>query len=168
VKYLVTGSRTWSEWKPIEEFVRLLRPGDAVAHGGATRGADHMVHWMLTDRRSRQRRARRVYVYGEDGTIGRRRIEETGSGDVDVNVFPANWERYRPDDPERRNPAGHIRNEWMVRTFAPQVAVYFRAGGESPGTDGCIAICRARGVRVYSIDEFIARMAGDEEAWGDE
>lgn len=163
MKYLVTGSRTWSAWEPVADFVRLLRPGDQVAHGGAPRGADSMVHWMLTDRRASQRRARMIYTYGEDGTIGRKRV--TSSGDVDVNVFPANWERYKPQDPTRKNPAGQIRNRWMVRTFRPDVAVYFRANGASPGTDHCIAICKELDVRTYSIEEFIEAMNLEEEGW---
>lgn len=163
MKYLVTGSREWSDWDSIAKFVRLLRPGDQVAHGGAPRGADFMVHWMLTDKRASQRRARQIYTYGEDGTIGRKRV--TSSGDIDVNVFPANWQRYKPADPEHKNPAGQIRNRWMVRTFRPDVAVYFRADGLSPGTDNCISVCRQAGIRTYSIEEFIESMALEEEGW---
>lgn len=168
MKYLITGSRTWSDFGPISEFVKLLRPGDQVAHGAASRGADQMVHWMLTNPRSSVKRARRVYVYGEDGTIGQRR-EGNQRGDVDVNLFPANWERYRPVDPAKTNPAGFIRNEWMVRTFKPDVVVYFPAHGVlSGGTQHCVECCRRYGVEsIYAIDEFIGAMARAEEDWED-
>lgn len=41
----------WSDWASVEGFVRALRPGDEVAHGDAARGADRMVHYLLTDQR---------------------------------------------------------------------------------------------------------------------
>ncbi len=158
MKYLVTGSRSWNDWSTVARFVELLRPGDQVAHGDAP-GADSMVHWMLTNPRASKRRARKVYVYGEDGTIGQR-PEGMRRGDVDVNVFPANWQRYRPADPTHRNPAGLIRNRWMVRTFKPDVVVYFRALGPSPGTDNCLDVCRELGVEaIYSIEQFIEQHA---------
>lgn len=154
MRYLVTGSRAWSDFGPIADFVKRLRPGDAVAHGGASRGADQMLHWLLTDKRSGVRRARMVYTHGEDGTVGRKRI--SNYGDIDVDVFPADWAKHRPQDEDKKNPAGMIRNRWMVRTFRPEVVVYFRGGGHSPGTDNCIDVAREYGVpTIWSIDEFL-------------
>lgn len=155
MKYVATGDLDWSDWGPIAEFVRLLAPGDQVAHGAATRGLDSMLHWMLTNPRASARRARKVYTYGEDGTIGQRR-EGNARGDVDVNLFPANWERYKPRDAERTNPAGIIRNEWMMRIWHPDRVVWFARSLEgAPGARHLVGLARERGIDTLSVEEFI-------------
>lgn len=170
MKYLVTGSREWGDWNAVAEFVRLLRPGDKVAHGDAVRGADRMVHYMLTDRRSSQRRARRVYVHGEDGTVGQRPREGSSRGDIDVHLYPADWVRYappEPEDPEERrpvNPAGFIRNEQMVRRFIPDVAVYFCDDlSKCNGTRHAVECCERSGVPViYDVRDFIREQRNEQ------
>jgi hypothetical protein len=42
MKVIICGSRTWSDWKPIREYIDSLPEGTIVIHGGA-RGADSMA-----------------------------------------------------------------------------------------------------------------------------
>ncbi len=171
MRYLVCGSRNWGSWQACTAFVLALLPGDEVAHGGA-RGADNMVHDLLTNPRNRSggtMRARRVIVHGNrttgDGRGGKRR------GDIDVHVYPADWERYRPKPPAtRKNPAGVIRNGEMLADFGPDRCVYFH-DEMTPGVGGTgdmVKRCTEAGVPVLEWSEFVERRAADEREDEDE
>lgn len=165
MKYLVTGSRDWGSWRACEAFVRALRPGDEVAHGDA-RGADSMVHDLLTNKRNRQRgtlRARRIFVHSERAT-GTRPGGRRG-GDIDVHVYPADWDRYQPEDPARRNPAGPIRNAFMLRDFRPDRVVYFHDSLEvgAGGTGHMVKIASAASVPVYAWEDFVELQKSEED-----
>lgn len=49
--------------------------------------------------------------------------------------FPADWDKYRPKDPTKKNPAGMIRNAELV-AFADEVVAFHY--GDSPGTKNTI------------------------------
>ena len=170
MKYLVTGSRDWGGWHACRDFVLALLPGDAIAHGSA-RGADGMVHDLLTNPRNRAggtMRARRVITHGGSGTTG----EGRGSrrrGDIDVHVYPADWERYSVASPTRKNPAGVIRNGEMLADFVPDRCVYFH-DEMTPGVGGTgdmVKRCLDAGIPVLEWSEFVERQRetdDDEEA----
>ena len=171
MRYLVTGSRDWGGWSACTAFVRALLPGDEVAHGNA-RGADTMVHDLLTNRRNRASgtmRARRVIVHG-DRTTGEGRGSKR-RGDIDVHTYPADWERYRPAKPGRKNPAGVIRNGEMLADFQPDRCVYFHdemTVGVG-GTGDMVKRCMEAGIPVLAWDEFVERQKHlDDEDWPEE
>jgi hypothetical protein len=171
LRYLVTGSRDWGDWALVRRFVDALPPGSTVIHGDA-RGADRMVERILTE--NKPTRARSIRVHGSDGTIGRRR-GGARAGDVDIEVYPAEWDRYRPAEPGRGNPAGAIRNTRMLREGLPDRCVYFASDlSASPGTRNMVEQCTRAEVPVWAADEFIAYMRdgepeedGNEEEWGE-
>ena len=172
MRYLVTGSRDWGGWHACRAFVLALLPGDVVAHGGA-RGADGMVHDLLTNPRNRASgttRARRVITHGShttgEGRGGKRR------GDIDVHVYPADWERYRPESPAtRKNPAGVIRNGEMLADFQPDRCVYFHdemTVGVG-GTGDMVKRCMEADIPVLPWDEFVEHQKHvDDEDWPEE
>lgn len=157
MRYLITGSRDWSNWRACEQVVQALLPGDEIAHGDA-RGADRMVHDLLTNRRNRMRgtrRARKVIVHGEKGAKGSR-PGGTGSGDIIVHAYPADWLRY--EDRLGKNPAGVIRNGQMLSDFNPDIAIYFHdelVVGQG-GTGDMVDRCQKADVPVYDWESFVA------------
>lgn len=162
----MTGSRNWGGWHACRAFVLALLPGDAVAHGGA-RGADGMVHDLLTNPRNRASgtvRARRVITHGSrttgEGRGGKRR------GDIDVHVYPADWERYRPERPAtHKNPAGVIRNGEMLADFQPDRCVYFHDEMQPGvgGTGDMVKRCIAADIPVLEWSEFIELRQHEED-----
>jgi hypothetical protein len=174
LRYIVTGDRNWSDWGLVRRFVDVLPPGSTVIHGDA-RGLDSMVERVLTT--NRPTRARQVRVHGEDGTIGRRR-GGSSRGDVDVEVYPADWDRYRyrvdretGEVTERtgRNPAGAIRNRRMLKDGLPDRCVWFHHNlAESRGTADMVKVATEGGVAVWEASEFIDYMRHGEAADADE
>lgn len=61
--------------------------------------------------------------------------------------FPAEWEKYKPDNPRHKNPAGPIRNRQMLDTGADLVIAF--PGGR--GTADMVRQARARGVPVREV-----------------
>lgn len=155
LRYLICGSRDWGDWGPVRRVVAALPPGSTVIHGDA-RGADSMVHHILT--RDRPPRARHITVHASDGQTGRR---PGGSrrGDIDIEVYPADWDRYRPEDAEKRNPAGMIRNRQMLEEGQPDRCIYFaRDLAASPGTRGMVDMCLKAEVPVWDAEDFVRFM----------
>lgn len=159
MRYLVTGSRDWTDWAAVRKFVEALRPGDEVAHGDA-RGADSMVHWMLIDPRG-VRRAKRIFVIGGDRDIGERR-EGSRKGDINVYAYPADWVRHRREV-ESKNPAGHIRNAFMLAHFKPDACIYFcHDFKQCRGTKSMVDKATAAEVPVWDVYDFIKEQGGPE------
>jgi hypothetical protein len=174
LRYVVTGDRNWSDWGLVRRFVDVLPPGSTVIHGDA-RGLDSMVERVLTT--NRPTRARQVRVHGEDGTIGRRR-GGASRGDIDIEVYPADWDRYRQrvdretgEVTERtgRNPAGVIRNRRMLNEGRPDRCVWFHGNlDESRGTADMVRICTEVGLAVWEASEFVEYMRRGEDDDDDE
>jgi hypothetical protein len=170
LRYLVTGSRDWSDWALVRRFVDVLPPGSTVIHGDA-RGLDTMVEWVL--KTNRPPRARAIHVHGHDGTVGRRR-GGSGRGDIDIEVYPADWDRYRYSaDPETGeviertgpNPAGAIRNRKMLGDGRPDRCVYFAQDlTTSTGTANMVEQCAKAEVPVWEAVDFIEYMRHGEAA----
>lgn len=156
LRYLVTGSREWSDWALVRRFVAALPPGSTVIHGDAP-GLDTMVERVLTQ--NRPPRARTIRVHGEDGTVGRR-AGGNRRGDVDIEVYPADWDRHRPPAGSRRkNPAGAIRNTRMLKEGEPDRCVYFHDNlDESKGTRDMVRQCTKAKVPVYEAADFVRLM----------
>lgn len=66
--------------------------------------------------------------------------------------FPAEWDRYKPTQPGRKNPAGPIRNRQMLHEGQPDVVWAFH---EDPclgsGTKDMVEIAQAAGVPCYRV-----------------
>lgn len=159
MRYLVTGSREWTDWALVRRFVDALPPGTTVIHGDA-RGLDSMVERVLTG--NRPTRARAIRVHGPDGTVGRRR-GGSSRGDIDIEVYPADWDRYRPA-PGKKNPAGVIRNTRMLEEGRPDRCVWFHTSIEGSGTEDMVNKCAAAGIPVWEASEFIEFMRNGEGA----
>lgn len=149
LRYLITGPRDFSDWGLVRRVIAVLPPGSTVIHGDA-RGADTLVHRVLTQ--NPPRRARNIRVHGSSGAIGRGR-GGSRRGDIDIEVYPADWDRYRPVQ-GRRNPAGAIRNRVMRDDGNPDRCIYF-GEGDTPGTGGMIRLCLERDIPVWGAREFV-------------
>jgi hypothetical protein len=155
LRYLVTGPRDFSNWSTVRRFCAMLPPGSTVIHGDA-RGLDSMVHRVLTQ--NPPRRARAIRVYGETGTVGTRTGGRRG-GDIDIEVYPADWDRHRrPEGDERRNPAGAIRNRRMLQQGNPDRCVYFGEYGATPGTTNMVDQAQRAGVETFEAADWIRMM----------
>ncbi len=156
MRILVCGDRNWTDRGKVRARLKLLPRGTTIIHGDA-RGADRMIHDLLTNRRNRMRgtrRARKVIVHGEKGAKGSR-PGGTGSGDIIVHAYPADWLRY--EDRPGRNPAGVIRNGQMLSDFNPDIAIYFHdelVVGQG-GTGDMVARCQKADVPVYDWESFV-------------
>lgn len=66
-------------------------------------------------------------------------------------VHEAKWDKYRPENPRHKNPAGVIRNEELVK--ACQMVFVFQKN-KSPGSQNVIKLCKKhnRACFVYSED----------------
>lgn len=154
LRYLVTGARDYADWSLMRRFVASLPPGSTVIHGDAP-GADSMVERVLTQ--NRPTRARAIRVHGEDGTVGRR-AGGSSRGDIDIEVYPADWDRHRPAG-RRKNPAGMIRNKRMLDDGRPDRCVYFHDNLDgSQGTRDMVRKCLKAKVPVYEAEDFVRLM----------
>lgn len=64
---------------------------------------------------------------------------------IPVQEWPAEWDRHRPSDPSRKNPAGAIRNRKMFKESQPDLVIAF---GEGRGTNDMVSIAEEAGVPV--------------------
>lgn len=64
--------------------------------------------------------------------------------------FPAAWDKYRPKDLTKKNPAGIIRNAEMLATVDEIVAFHY---GNSPGTANAIKVARARNIPLTVFEK---------------
>lgn len=64
--------------------------------------------------------------------------------------FPADWDRYRPADPAKKNPAGAIRNRQMLVEGQPDIVIAFHRNlNDSKGTADMVKIAREAQVLTY-------------------
>ena len=164
LRYLVTGSRDFGNWSVVRRVCAALQPGSTVIHGDA-RGADTMVQMVLTQ--NAPQRARRVRVHGSDGTIGPRRGGRR-KGDIDIDIYPADWDRYTPSrDTERKNPAGVIRNGLMLSDATPDRCIYFADDlSTSDGTRHMVELCEKAEVPIWDAEDFVRFMRTEGERDG--
>ena len=147
LRYLVTGSRDFSDWATARRFCAALPPGSTVIHGDA-RGLDSMVEYLLT--KNRPPRARRIRVHGPDGTTGTR-AGGRRAGDIDIEAYPADWDRYG-------RAAGPIRNRLMLTDGSPDRCVYFGEYGATPGTTNMVDTANEAEVLTYEAVDWIRLM----------
>ncbi len=77
-----------------------------------------------------------AYQYAEDNHIS-------------FHEYPAEWEKFKPKEYFKHNPAGMIRNMHMAKDCDECVAFW---DGKSPGTKGMIKYCQKHGKPVRIID----------------
>lgn len=71
---------------------------------------------------------------------------------IPFKPYPAEWERYRPTTPGRKNPAGAIRNRQMLREGKPEYVLAFHRRPEvSRGSADMMAIARASGLQTWWV-----------------
>jgi len=135
--YLVAGSPDWGDWTAIRAVARTFLPGDRVVLGNM-RGAEVMMHRVLTEFRDTRRR------------------------DVTVVLHPIDWVKHEPAD-GGKNPAGHLRNA-TVLGFKPRAMVYFAHEPDRiPLLADLLDRCLAAGVLAYEWNDFVtAQTRGDE------
>lgn len=88
-----------------------------------------------------------VVIEGEQrGADSMAREWAKGRG-IKVLPFPAEWDKHRPVDPSRKNPAGAIRNKAMLEHGRPELVVAFWQDN-SPGTRNMVLIAALASVEV--------------------
>jgi hypothetical protein len=126
MRVLITGSRTWTDAKPIRDALERLvaesEPPFIVIHGGAGRGADYIASQWVAD--------------------------EIAFCNWPINVerYPADWQR----DGKR---AGILRNVRMVEAGADLCLAFIRDA--SKGATHCATAAEKAGIetRVMTWDE---------------
>lgn len=73
--------------------------------------------------------------------------EEARALGIAVQVMPADWDRYKPKDPKKRNPAGMIRNGQMIKE-RPALVIAF---GEGAGTNHTVKLAEDAGIPVERV-----------------
>ena len=122
LRILVTGDRNWSDAELIGSCLAAYVGQAEVVIHGAARGADRLA--------------------GEQAEL-------LG---FEVQAFPADWDRYRPANPNRKNPAGVIRNRQMLYDGKPNLILAFHDRiAESRGTADMIQAAQKMGIKGWLI-----------------
>jgi len=128
VRILTTGSREFTDYVLVESTIAAVwrEHGGApllLVHGAA-RGADTLV-----------------------ARVAASRPDERSTAEA----HPADWDKYRPADDDRKNSAGFIRNQEMVDAGAVVCLAFYRSSARNSGTRDCVRRARKAGIPVREV-----------------
>lgn len=91
-----------------------------------------------------------LVIHGDNGNVDWTARDMARARGLPVKPFPADWKRYKPTQPGRKNPAGMIRNREMA-LFGPKrwIIVW---DGKSPGSAGALKLAQKHGIPFTEHD----------------
>jgi hypothetical protein len=146
-RVLVSGSRDFTDSNVVSETLMgayemhsigwltiHIRPF-VVVHGAA-RGADTFAHdWCVAT-----------------GPHPGPDFDQDHAPPVVEDPHPADWDKYRPADPSKKNPAGAIRNREMLASGIDVAYIFVNKPlKQSRGSKDMWDLCQEAGIRSYAI-----------------